>query len=167
MKLFCNFLSALEIALTSSGIHVVMQEMTLFTGKMEQHDMDSIVQPTAGATYSREQLNDFLNEILEMAIVIYTDADQLQSWIGGRARQPCAQMKMNTAGNHIAQILRRMRYLKDIHKATNLDAMRKVACSDLFWGNLEYRKAAIRGALHAAVYVRENVLHLIMRICSQ
>ena len=102
-----------------------------------------------------------------MSIEIYTEADQLQAWILGQPQQPLANLKMNAADNYLARTQRRVGFLKDIHQSVMIDKIREAACSDLFWGNMEYRKSVLRGALHAAVYVRENILHLILRICSQ
>lgn len=136
---------------------------------MEQHDIKQIMQllPVKGNTCSSQGLDECLLQMLDMSIEIYTEADQLQAWILGQPQQPLANLKMNAADNYLARTQRRVGFLKDIHQSVMIDKIREAACSDLFWGNMEYRKSVLRGALHAAVYVRENILHLILRICSQ
>ena len=98
---------------------------------------------------------------------MYHEAEQLEAWIMGSVPRTSTATIANKEVTDVGRIKRWVVFLRNIWSCVKTDEMRTNACSDLFWYNEEYRKAVLLGVIHMTVYVRENSLHLIQRICIQ
>ena len=114
---------------------------------------------------SCQDLEYFAETILDIAVDIFTEAEQLEAWVMCRAPQRAPTELVIPQQLEIGRITRWMLFLYKIWSCVKTEEMRTNACSDLFWSDAEYRKGVLLGSVHMTVYVRENISHLIQRIC--
>jgi hypothetical protein len=102
--------------------------------------------------------------ILDIVLDIIVELEQLESWVCGKQPVKRVAVEVNTETCQLDTTRRRVKFLCDIYGSINTEDMRTMACSDEFWTSSECRQSVLQGILHTAVYLRENLMHLVDRI---